>query len=335
MPFLLFLFIYCTMNKYYPLLYPLIVYLFLKYLFPIVSPFLIAYLIARVISSLTSKKYSLFIYFILLFSFLILLIFFTYQFIKNIYINFHDILQFVEILINQIRFLKLPTNLIMTSLFQFISHLLLTFPKIMTFIIMTMLFSFFFLLDLHAVGRMVYHLHPSTFIQCQKLQEILLSTFYQMMKSTGQLFLITWIECMIGLLFIQHPHFIFFAFIIACFDSMPLVGCGFILYPYALYLNIHHFPQQAIILVILGLFNSTLRFFIEPKIVSKQLNIPLLLHLFMMILCTKLFGFLGFFYSPILCTLLVLAYKEKTKVHNKMGDLNENISYASSVSNDF
>lgn len=293
------------------------IYLFFKYCFFVLAPFICGFMLAKLISRF--KGSSFIVYFLLLlfiFSALFFMIIFFYMQIKQVYF---DLPAFIEALLAYmnndhflLQLLHEPMIALLQKILPLVSSFLILLPKILSFLFMTMLLTFLFLLDIHALGRILLTLSPLLFHQAQALQTILFQTFFSMLISSFKLFLITGSLCFLGLLILQIDHALFLSLLAAAFDSMPLIGIGFILLPYTIYLFLIQ-SNKAFSLLLLYLIITGLRFFIEPKILSKQLDIPLLLHLTMMFICSHLFGWIGFFYAPIFCVLLLIWYKEKQK----------------------
>lgn len=293
------------------------IYLFFKYCFFVLAPFICGFMLAKLISRF--KGSSFIVYFLLLlfiFSALFFVIIFFYMQIKQVYF---DLPAFIEALLAYmnndhflLQLLHEPMIALLQKILPLVSSFLILLPKILSFLFMTMLLTFLFLLDIHALGRILLTLSPLLFHQAQALQTILFQTFFSMLISSFKLFLITGSLCFLGLSILQIDHALFLSLLAAAFDSMPLIGIGFILLPYTIYLFLIQ-SNKAFSLLMLYLIITGLRFFIEPKILSKQLDIPLLLHLTMMFICSHLFGWIGFFYAPIFCVLLLIWYKEKQK----------------------
>lgn len=306
------------MNKLKIVVFIILIYLFFKYCFVFLSPFICGYLIAKIIVLVKPKNKltSLFLYgFIIVFllCFIILLLYSLYSFLKFIYLQYPQIyLQLSNFQLNSPFLNEVITYLLSIShnLVPYLSKLIILLPKSLSFIFFTSFLTCIYLFDIHAIGRIINHLFPSYYPKLKDFQNTLFHTLYSMIISSLKLSLLSFVECLILFLFLQVEHPIFYAFLIALFDAMPLLGTGTILVPLSIYLFIVANPH-ATYYFIGYLIMSGLRFIIEPKILSKQLNIPLLLHLFMTFLCGKLFGWLGFFYSPIFCVLLLLWYKEK------------------------
>ena len=293
------------------------IYLFFKYCFFVLAPFICGFMLAKLISRF--KGSSFIVYFLLLlfiFSALFFVIIFFYLQIKQVYF---DLPAFIEALLAYmnndhflLQLLHEPMIALLQKILPLVSSFLILLPKILSFLFMTMLLTFLFLLYIHSPGRILLTQSPLLFHQAQALQAILFQTFFSMLISSFKLFLITGSLCFLGLLILQIDHALFLSLLAAAFDSMPLIGIGFILLPYTIYLFLIQ-SNKAFSLLLLYLIITGLRFFIEPKILSKQLDIPLLLHLTMMFICSYLFGWIGFFYAPIFCVLLLIWYKEKQK----------------------
>lgn len=303
------------LSKYKPYLFLFFILVFLKYVFPYISPFICGYILAKFIYEIKPHQ-SFFIYFIII-------IIFLFLFISIIYLIYINIKQFYLIFPSFIH-LSLPSFLkqfheplfeFIQKLLPFLSNLLLILPKTISFICFTLFITFLFLFDIHAVGRLLQHFSLEYYQKCKQIQTLFFSTTRNMLKSMIILFMITWIECFISLFIIQNSHAFSLSFLIAIFDSMPLLGVGFILIPLSIVSALLHKPH-ALSYFFIYLMITFLRFFIEPKIVSKHLNIPFLLYFFMMYICSKLFGFIGFFYAPILSVLLVIGYKTSFRTHD-------------------
>lgn len=299
-------------------------YLFLKYGFIYCAPFLFAYLLARVITQLEGNiNKAIFFYILILFILFLLIIFlvFTlYQSMKTLYLNFDALSVSLQSVIQQFPFIQTYASLfpqIYSFLFSSLSSLILSFPKILGYLFLILFLTFLFLLDIHAPARVIQKLSFSTYEKLVSFQSILFETCRKMLLTNLILFLMTGAESWLGYMLTQTSHPFLMALLTACCDFLPMIGSGIILYPYAFYYLIQKEMNKAILLFVTGIVISILRFFIEPKLTAHQLKIPLLLHLFMMLVCVQLFGFLGFFYSPFLCTLLVLWYEKKTNGHIK------------------
>ena len=117
--------------------------------------------------------------------------------------------------------------------------------------------------------------------------------------------LITFGELTVGLLIIGVRRAILLAALIAIFDIFPVVGAGAILLPWAVISLIQGKTLQALGLFILYVIILTVRQFLEPKVVGKQVGLPPLVTLACMFVGTSLFGVWGLFGLPIGAAILV------------------------------
>ena len=217
------------------------IYLFFKYCFFVLAPFICGFMLAKLISRF--KGSSFIVYFLLLlfiFSALFFVIIFFYMQIKQVYF---DLPAFIEALLAYmnndhflLQLLHEPMITLLQKILPLVSSFLILLPKILSFLFMTMLLTFLFLLDIHALGRILLTLSPLLFHQAQALLTILFQTFFSMLISSFKLFLITGSLCFLGLSILQIDHALFLSLLAAAFDSMPLIGIGFILLPYTIYL---------------------------------------------------------------------------------------------------
>ena len=124
-------------------------------------------------------------------------------------------------------------------------------------------------------------------------------------KSYLLVMLITFGELTVGLLIIGVRRAILLAALIAIFDIFPVVGAGAILLPWAVISLIQGKTLQALGLFILYVIILTVRQFLEPKVVGKQVGLPPLVTLACMFVGTSLFGVWGLFGLPIGAAILV------------------------------
>ena len=133
-----------------------------------------------------------------------------------------------------------------------------------------------------------------------RIREIITDTILNYFISYGKLMIVTFVELAIGLCYLSVENALPIAFVIACFDILPVLGTGTILFPWIFLNFFHHRVKLAVGLLILHLIINIIRQIIEPKIVGKQMGIHPLLMLGCMFFGVRLFGFLGFFIAPII-----------------------------------
>ncbi len=133
------------------------------------------------------------------------------------------------------------------------------------------------------------------------------------------LMFITFIELIIGLFTVGIENPIGIAAVIALFDTLPLIGSGIILLPWCLISFALGNLGIAIGLLVINIFISVFRGFLEPKILGKQLGLHPLATLLSVYIGMKLFGVLGMIIFPILLQIIACLYKSnKTKFKSEL-----------------
>lgn len=135
-------------------------------------------------------------------------------------------------------------------------------------------------------------------------------------KSYSLIFLITFSEMAIGLLIIGYENALLYAFGVAVFDILPVVGSGMVLVPWIIITFIQGLIGRGIGLSILWFVIVTARQILEPKIVGKQIGMHPLATLVCMWVGLKLAGGAGLFLFP-----LSLLVAKELKEAGMIGDV--------------
>lgn len=297
-------------------------YLFLNYCFIWLSPFFLAYLIFKTIYYFAHKfPFTIPLLPFLLFFVFLLICFASFFLLSLSFIRFIKVFlqtDFFNQLLLFFQSLQLPSTLesFLESLIQqsipFLSSILFIFPKLLSFLSLSCLIAF--LMITHPI-KLELPFHLSLQNKLNQLHDLFITTLKNMVKSTLILMIFTWIECFIGLLLIQEPHAFSLSLFIACFDSLPILGVGTVLLPLSLAQFFLGYPKKALGLLIIYVVVSCIKFFLEPKIVSKQMGIPVLFHLLSMVICLNLFGGIGLLYAPFLCRISVDLLHNKQQIN--------------------
>lgn len=118
-------------------------------------------------------------------------------------------------------------------------------------------------------------------------------------KSYSILFLMTFLELLIGLLILRIPYAWSIAFGIALFDLMPILGTGGILLPWAAILLILGNYSLAVGILILYIIITAVRNTVEPRIIGDQIGLHPLATLIAMAVGLGLLGLLGMLLFPV------------------------------------
>ncbi len=138
-----------------------------------------------------------------------------------------------------------------------------------------------------------------------KAKRIVTFSLKNLVKAYTLIILVTFFEMFLGLsalkiLGIYKGSWIFFiSFGTAIVDIMPVLGTGTILWPWAFYSFISGDIPMGIGILVIYVFISVMRQFIEPKLVAGQLGLPPFLTIMGMYIGIKLFGIIGMFVVPL------------------------------------
>ncbi len=116
------------------------------------------------------------------------------------------------------------------------------------------------------------------------------------------LFLITFIELIIGFLFLNISNVFLVAFLISIIDILPVFGTGIVLLPWSILEIFQYNYRKGIGLVVLYFIIVVVRNFVEPKIIGKQIGINPLFTMFFIFLGLKIGGVIGMITLPVLFT---------------------------------
>ena len=149
-----------------------------------------------------------------------------------------------------------------------------------------------------------------------KAKKIITTSFKNLIKAYILIILVTFTEMFLGLsvlkLFgIYKGSWVFFiAIITAIVDIFPVLGTGTILLPWSLYSFISGDIPMGIGVLVLYIFITVMRQFIEPKLVAGQLGLPPFVTIMGMYIGLKIFGIIGMFMVPLTIILIKLLNDE-------------------------
>lgn len=178
-------------------------------------------------------------------------------------------------------------------------------PNLVVSLVFTVTSSFIFALDIQKILYFIkYQFNDKNrkFIQHLKLYAI--DSIANYFIAYGKLMMITFIELVIGLFFLDIDHVFVIAFIIALFDFFPILGTGGIMFPWALIELLSSHQKTAVGLLILQLIITLIHNIIEPKIIGNQIGVHPIIMLLCMYLGGRIFGIMGIFLMPILVQII-------------------------------
>ena len=188
---------------------------------------------------------------------------------------------------------------------RYIAGIITALPDIIVTLIVLALSLFYFAKDYDKIGNAIIKKLPKrvgNIVLIFKNDVLHVVTKY--LKSYLILLIITFVELISGFLILGIKNSFILAFIIAIVDMLPILGAGTVLVPWSIIMLAFGNYKMAIGLFILAGITYFSRQFLEPKILSDQMNIHPLITLFAMYAGLKLAGFFGLIIAPIVAFII-------------------------------
>jgi len=179
-----------------------------------------------------------------------------------------------------------------TQSIQSIRHV----PGMIIGLILILLSAFFFLRDREAIFAFVLKHCPYVKSIGKRLYEV----GWGFLKTEFILFAMVGAVCIVALWILQSPYALMLGFGIALLDSLPILGAGIVLWPWAGYLAlVGDFRQAAWLLVLFGVV-TVIRNVIGPRILGDQIGMHPLVAIMAIFFGFKFFGAFGILIGPAL-----------------------------------
>lgn len=185
-------------------------------------------------------------------------------------------------------------------------------PGIIFFLVVVLIACFYFAIEYEAVKRCFVEMLPKRIRgRAPHLFGGARGILLRCLRAYFFLFLITFAELLVGLLFLRVRYVLFPAFFIAVLDILPIFGVGAALVPWAVFCFLVGDTARGIgVLVVWGII-TVVRQVIEPHFVGKSLGLHPLLMLGAFYAGIKIFGVGGVLAGPLLAVLLKLFFDWK------------------------
>ncbi len=146
-----------------------------------------------------------------------------------------------------------------------------------------------------------------------KIKNIIVENVLKILTGYLLLAVIAFFEIMIGLFILKVKYAPIFAALIAIVDFLPVLGSGTILLPWAAVAFLTSNFKLGIGLLILYGAVTVVRYFAEPRIISRQIGINPLFTLLLIFLGLRIGGIGGMILFPIGAIVIIDYYKQQLK----------------------
>ena len=151
----------------------------------------------------------------------------------------------------------------------------------------------------------------STYEKIIKIKSAFTDCFFKFSVGYFWLYLLTFIELMLGLLILKIPNFIVLALLISFVDLLPVFGTGVVLLPWSVFSFLQSNYKNGFGLLFLYLFIMIVRNFAEPKIIGKQININPIFTLLFIFIGLQIGGIAGMLLFPLILTVAFTYYRRQ------------------------
>ena len=203
-----------------------------------------------------------------------------------------------------------------------VAKIITSLPSFIITLFILLLSLFYFAKDYDKITKAVTKLLPRNI--AEKLPTVkreVVFVILKYVKSYAILLLITLLELFLGFLIIGIENSFTLALIIAIVDLLPILGVGTVLVPWSIIELVNGNTATGIGLLVLFAICYVLRQLLEPKILSKQMNVHPLITLFAMYTGLKLAGLTGLILASLITFIaktVYVAFKKEKSVENSI-----------------
>ncbi len=196
------------------------------------------------------------------------------------------------------------------SLTSYVARVVAELPQIMVTIIVVLLSLYYFAKDYEKIGKRIVSALPSGIgKRAPQIKNDIILVVSKYVKSYLLLILITFAQLFAGFLILGIENSFVLSVVISFVDILPVLGVGTVLVPWAIILLIGGQTKLAIGLLVMFIIIYVVRQYLEPRIVSAQMEVHPLITLFAMYAGLKLAGILGLVFAPLVAFVVKTVYK--------------------------
>lgn len=183
-------------------------------------------------------------------------------------------------------------------------------PTIAIYFVVTIMALYLICVDKVYILDQIEHHFPKRWVfKVGKHIKDLTQTLGGYLKAEATLILVSFIISLVGLYILKFAKFnIEFPLLMALFigfvDALPILGSGTVMIPWAIISGLNGDLKLGIALIILLIIMSTVRQFLEPKLVSKHIGTHPIFTLIAMYTGFKFIGILGMLIGPIILIII-------------------------------
>ena len=282
-----------------------------KMFLPIIIAFFIAYTLYPLVKILKNKMnhfLASLIVIVIVFSIFFILIYFTFPIVfKKLYL-FYLSIKDLDILVLNFLDIKNIIDKIGNFLYKESFNLIGNSISFISNFVLILILSISFLFNMELIIKkvtLIFNKYKYFYILKDIDREL-----FKYIKSLSIILFIEWIEYTLLYLMIGHPYFLLLGFISGVASIIPYFGgmfCNIVAIVTSLTVSYKLFILTCLISIVVPIFDS---YVIDPKIYDKNVSISPITTILMIIISSKLFGFIGLIFAIPLYLILRIIIKE-------------------------
>ena len=183
-------------------------------------------------------------------------------------------------------------------------------PNVLVYSVVTIFSAFCFCKDGERYAETVQGWIPERFLRYFRLLKSDLRKIVQgWLLAQFKLMFFVFAVLLIGFLLLRVPYALPIAALTAFLDFLPMLGVGFIMWPWMLIELINGHPLQALWLLLIYLATQLVRQFMQPKIMGDTMGLSPFLTILFMYLGYRLYGFGGLIFAVPVGMLVMCFYR--------------------------
>lgn len=194
-------------------------------------------------------------------------------------------------------------------------------PKFLLSFVVTVAASCYIAKDFERLTKFLRSLiKEETYERITIIKNIFVGCVLRMVCGYGILAFITFAELSVAFFLLKIRYSILIAAVIAFVDFLPILGSGTVLIPWAAVCMLGGNVSKGVILCVIYLVITAVRYFAQPRIIAGQTGADPLLTLLAVFLGFRIGGVGGMLLFPVVCIVVIEYYKrqlkEETNIHN-------------------
>lgn len=202
-----------------------------------------------------------------------------------------------------------------TSFIDYLIAFITKIPSIAFDVMFIVISSLFFIIDYDNIKNFILK-HSKNEFYVQSVVSCVKETISSVFKAYFTIFIMTFIELLIGFYIIGLKDALMLSFGIAAFDFLPILGLDMIFIPWIVILAFQNKMGLALALLIIYIIVTISKNILEPRLISKHIGMHPLLTIISMFIGVKFLGILGMVFIPLLMMIIKRLYELNREVNH-------------------